>query len=100
MTIRGGAAISRPASFPCSAIASPLSWREQGPLRLQIEGLATGHDHTVVRGNIEAGEFSVFCYRGDHLLGIESINRPADPAHARRILAAGRQVTRAQLGRA
>jgi 3-phenylpropionate/trans-cinnamate dioxygenase ferredoxin reductase subunit len=27
------------------------------------------------------------------LLGIESINRPADHAHARRILAAGRQVT-------
>ena len=78
--------------------ALPWFWSEQGPLRLQIAGLTTGHDHTVVRGNIEAGEFSVFCYRGDHLLGIESINRPADHAHARRILAAGRQVTREQAG--
>ena len=32
-----------------------------------------------MRGNIEAGEFSVFCHRGDHLLGIESVNRPARP---------------------
>jgi len=76
--------------------ALPWFWSEQGPLRLQIAGMTIGHDHTVVRGNIEAGEFSVFCYRGDHLLGIESVNRPADHAHARRILAAGRQVTPAQ----
>src|ERR1043166_6182618 len=76
---------------PYSAL--PWFWSEQGPLRLQIAGLTTGHDHTVVRGNIEAGEFSVFCYRGDHLLGIESINRPADHAHARRLLAGGRPGT-------
>jgi 3-phenylpropionate/trans-cinnamate dioxygenase ferredoxin reductase component len=35
----------------------------------------------------------VFCYRAGELLGIESVNRPADHAHARRLLAAGRQVT-------
>jgi 3-phenylpropionate/trans-cinnamate dioxygenase ferredoxin reductase component len=73
--------------------ALPWFWSEQGPLRLQIAGLTIGQDRTVVRGGIEAGEFSVFCYRGDKLLGIESVNRPADHAHARRILAAGRQVT-------
>jgi 3-phenylpropionate/trans-cinnamate dioxygenase ferredoxin reductase component len=72
--------------------ALPWFWSEQGPLRLQIAGLTIGHDRTVVRGSIEAGEFSVFCYRGDKLLGIESVNRPADHAHARRILATGRQV--------
>ena len=76
--------------------ALPWFWSEQGPLRLQIAGLTIGHDHTALRGNIEAGEFSVFCYRGDKLLGIESVNRPADHAHARRILAAGRQVTPTQ----
>ena len=73
--------------------ALPWFWSEQGPQRLQIAGLTTGHDRTVVRGNTEAGEFSVFCYLGDALLGIESVNRPADHAHARRILATGRQVT-------
>ncbi|MBV9154303.1 MAG: FAD-dependent oxidoreductase [Alphaproteobacteria bacterium] len=73
--------------------ALPWFWSEQGELRLQIAGLTTGHDHTVVRGSLESGEFSVFCYRDGMLLGIESINRPADHAHARRLLSAGRQVT-------
>ena len=78
---------------PHPYIALPWFWSEQGKLRLQIAGLATGHDRSVLRGDPEGGEFSVFCYRGDHLLGIESVNRPADHAHARRLLAAGRQVT-------
>jgi len=73
--------------------ALPWFWSEQGPLRLQIAGLTAGHDHTVLRGSVETGEFSVFCYRAGALLGIESVNRPADHAHARRLLSTGRQVT-------
>lgn len=73
--------------------ALPWFWSEQGKLRLQIAGLTNGHDQTVPRGDIGSGEFSVFCYRSGALLGVESINRPADHAHARRLLAAGRQVT-------
>jgi 3-phenylpropionate/trans-cinnamate dioxygenase ferredoxin reductase component len=71
----------------------PWFWSEQGPLRLQIAGLTTGHDNVARRGAVESGEFSVFCYAGGHLLGIESINRPTDHAFGRRLLAAGRQVT-------
>jgi 3-phenylpropionate/trans-cinnamate dioxygenase ferredoxin reductase subunit len=73
--------------------ALPWFWSELGKLRLQIAGLTTGHDRTVLRGDPESGAFSVFCYRDGALLGIESINRPADHAHARRILTAGREVT-------
>jgi 3-phenylpropionate/trans-cinnamate dioxygenase ferredoxin reductase subunit len=73
--------------------ALPWFWSEQGPLRLQIAGLTQGHDRTVLRGAVESGEFSVFCYKEGALLGVESINRPADHAHARRLLAVGRQVT-------
>ena len=73
--------------------ALPWFWSEQGPLRLQIAGLTTGFDRTVTRGSVESGAFSVFCYRGDELAGIESVNRPADHAHARRILATGKHVT-------
>lgn len=72
--------------------ALPWFWSEQGPLRLQIAGLTTGHDQAVLRGDPESGEFSVFCYKGGALLGVESINRPADHVHTRRLLAAGRQV--------
>ena len=73
--------------------ALPWFWSEQGPLRLQIAGLTAGHDQYVLRGDMESGQFSVFCYKDGRLLGVESINRPADHAIARRILSAGREVT-------
>ncbi|HTT80292.1 MAG TPA: FAD-dependent oxidoreductase [Stellaceae bacterium] len=73
--------------------ALPWFWSEQGKLRLQIAGLTIGHDSHVLRGEPESGQFSVFCYKAGRLLGVESINRPADHAIARRILAAGREVT-------
>jgi 3-phenylpropionate/trans-cinnamate dioxygenase ferredoxin reductase component len=73
--------------------ALPWFWSEQGTLRLQIAGLTTGFQQVVLRGNYEGGEYSAFCYAGDKLLGIESINKPADHAFGRRLLAAGRGVT-------
>ncbi len=56
--------------------ALPWFWSEQGPLRLQIAGLTQGHDRTVLRGAVESGEFSVFCYKGGTLLGVE-FDQPA-----------------------
>src|SRR5581483_7711988 len=44
---------------PQSYSALPWFWSEQGKLRLQIAGLTTGHDHHVLRGDLEAGSFSV-----------------------------------------
>jgi 3-phenylpropionate/trans-cinnamate dioxygenase ferredoxin reductase component len=76
--------------------ALPWFWSEQGDLRLQIAGLTTGFQEVVLRGEYSAGEYSAFCYAGDQLLGIESINKPADHAFARRLLAAGRNVTKTQ----
>jgi 3-phenylpropionate/trans-cinnamate dioxygenase ferredoxin reductase subunit len=73
--------------------ALPWFWSEQGDQRLQIVGLTAGFDRVVLRGQPESGEFSAFLYAGDTLLGIESVNKPADHAFARRILAAGRTVT-------
>jgi len=76
--------------------ALPWFWSEQGALRLQIAGLTTGFQDVTLRGDYDKGEYSAFCYAGDKLLGIESINKPADHAFARRLLAAGRDVTPAQ----
>jgi 3-phenylpropionate/trans-cinnamate dioxygenase ferredoxin reductase subunit len=78
-------------SAPYAAL--PWFWSEQGPQRLQIAGLTTGFQQVVLRGDYAKGEYSAFCYAGDRLLGIESINKPADHAFARRLLAAGRGVT-------
>jgi 3-phenylpropionate/trans-cinnamate dioxygenase ferredoxin reductase subunit len=78
---------------PAPYAALPWFWSEQGNERLQIAGLTSGFQQVVLRGDYEAGAYSAFCYAGDRLLGIESINKPADHAFARRLLAAGRNVT-------
>ena len=67
--------------------AVPWFWSDQGDLRLQIVGLTAGHDIAVTRGEVASGRFSVFCFKGQRLLGIESVNRPADHMAGRRLLA-------------
>ncbi|AWN51620.1 FAD-dependent oxidoreductase [Methylobacterium sp. 17Sr1-1] len=73
--------------------AVPWFWSDQGPLKLQIAGLCQPHDHAVRRGDPDSGAVSVFCYRGERLAGVESLNRPADHMIARRLLQAGRSPT-------
>lgn len=65
----------------------PWFWSDQRELKLQIAGITLGHDNAVLRGEPESGAFSVFCFKGPRLLGIESVNRPADHIAARRLLA-------------
>ena len=67
----------------------PWFWSNQGTARLQIAGLATGHDGAVVRGDLESHKFSVFLYRGDRLLAVESVNAPADHLAARKLIEKG-----------
>ncbi|MEI5525989.1 FAD-dependent oxidoreductase [Streptomyces brasiliscabiei] len=86
--------------------ALPWFWSYQGDLRLQIAGLSTGHDRTVVLGHGDGhghgdgagagagkGGFSVLCFRGSALIAVESVNRPADHMAARRLLTARVPVT-------
>lgn len=65
----------------------PWFWSDQRDLKLQIAGLTAGHDAAVPRGDPEGGSFSVFCFSGERLIGVESVNRPADHIVARRLLA-------------
>jgi 3-phenylpropionate/trans-cinnamate dioxygenase ferredoxin reductase subunit len=71
----------------------PWFWSDQGPDKLQMAGLTTGYDRVVVRGHREQGQFSAFCYRGGHLVGIESVNRAGDHMFGRRLLGAGGSIT-------
>lgn len=73
--------------------ALPWFWSYQGDLRLQIAGLSTGHDHTVVLGDEQGKGFSVLCFRESALVAVESVNRPADHMAARRLLTAGTTLT-------
>jgi 3-phenylpropionate/trans-cinnamate dioxygenase ferredoxin reductase subunit len=65
----------------------PWFWSDQGDLKLQIAGITTGHDASVLRGASASGHFSVFCFRDGRLIGVESVNQTADHVVARRLLA-------------
>jgi 3-phenylpropionate/trans-cinnamate dioxygenase ferredoxin reductase subunit len=71
----------------------PWFWSDQGDDKLQIAGLTTGYDRVVLRGDPAKKAFSVFCYHGDKLLGIESINRAGDHMFGRRLQAMNRSIT-------
>lgn len=73
--------------------AVPWFWSDQRDLKLQMVGLTSGADHFAVRGDPASRAFSVFCFAGDRLLGIESVNRAADHMFGRRLLAAGESIT-------
>ncbi|HKN30028.1 MAG TPA: FAD-dependent oxidoreductase [Roseiarcus sp.] len=61
-------------------------WSDQGDLKLMIAGLPHGVDTWVVRGDPEARAFSTFGFRNCKLAVVESVNRAADHAAAKRIV--------------
>jgi 3-phenylpropionate/trans-cinnamate dioxygenase ferredoxin reductase subunit len=71
----------------------PWFWSDQGDDKLQIAGLTTGYDRVVLRGDPAKKAFSAFCYKGDKLLGIESINRAGDHMFGRRLQGMDRSIT-------
>ena len=56
----------------------PWFWSNQGELKLQIAGLSSGADRTLVRRDDEKGKFSVLYYRGDRILAADCVNHPLD----------------------
>jgi 3-phenylpropionate/trans-cinnamate dioxygenase ferredoxin reductase component len=70
----------------------PWFWSDQGDDKLQIAGLTTGYDRVVLRGDPAQKAFSAFCYRGERLLGIESVNRAGDHMFGRRLLGMHRSI--------
>jgi 3-phenylpropionate/trans-cinnamate dioxygenase ferredoxin reductase subunit len=87
---QGKAVADRLTGKPKPYDAVPWFWSDQGDQKLHMAGIGTGHDRSVIRGDAAAGAFSVFCYSGDRLLAIESVNKPADHMFGRRALAAGK----------
>ena len=67
----------------------PWFWSDQGDVKLQMVGLPFGASQSIVRGDREAGSFSVFHYDDDDLLAIDSVNRAGDHVVGRHLLGAG-----------
>ena len=65
----------------------PWFWSDQGPYKLQIAGFSMPSDRVVLRGDPDSGAFSAFCFVEERLVGVESVNKPADHMVARRLLA-------------
>jgi 3-phenylpropionate/trans-cinnamate dioxygenase ferredoxin reductase component len=67
----------------------PWFWSDQYDVKLQMAGLFSGFDESVVRGDMASGKFSMLYFRDGQLLAVHSINKPADHVQARKLLAAG-----------
>jgi 3-phenylpropionate/trans-cinnamate dioxygenase ferredoxin reductase subunit len=84
---QGRGVADRLAGRPSPYQKVPWFWSDQGDLKLQIAGITIGHETSVLRGDPANRSFSVFCFRGKQLIGVESVNRTADHVVARRLLA-------------
>lgn len=73
------------ATGPYSAV--PWFWSTQGSLKLQMVGRSTQCTDTVVRGG--ESRFSVFCFRENTLIGVESVNDPGTHMVTRRLFERG-----------
>ena len=69
--------------------AVPWFWSDQADLKLQIAGLSTGYDQTVVRGTPDDESFSVLYYREGRLIAIDSVNAVSDYMAVRKALGSG-----------
>lgn len=77
--------------------ALPWFWSDQYNLKLQTAGVNTGFTNSFVRGCVEEHRFSVFYFRGEKLIAVDSINRPQDHMLARKLLANGATPTPQQV---
>jgi 3-phenylpropionate/trans-cinnamate dioxygenase ferredoxin reductase subunit len=69
--------------------ALPWFWSDQYNLKLQMAGMSTGFIDFVLRGSVEDRRFSLFYFRDEKLIAVDSINRPQDHMLARKLLATG-----------
>ena len=67
----------------------PWFWSDQYDLKLQIAGLSTGYDQTVVRGDVDGDRFSVLYYRDGQLIAVDAVNAPPDYLTVRKALGQG-----------
>jgi len=81
---------------PARYTSVPWFWSDQGDLKLQIAGLTTGCDVVVTRGDASGTSCAAFCFKEGRLVGVETVNRPADHMIAKRLIAQHVALTPAQ----
>lgn len=76
--------------------AAPWFWSDQYEVKLQMVGLSAGYDTVVSRGAAEDHRFSVFYFRDERLIAIDSINQPQVHMTGRKLLDKGNSLSPAQ----
>ncbi|HET8957844.1 MAG TPA: FAD-dependent oxidoreductase [Microcella sp.] len=71
---------------------TPWFWSDQADLKLQIAGLSTGYDETVLRGDPATEKFSVLYYRDGQLIAADCVNQPLDFMAVRAALGRGAEI--------
>jgi 3-phenylpropionate/trans-cinnamate dioxygenase ferredoxin reductase subunit len=69
---------------------APWFWSDQYDLKLQIAGLFHGYDHLVFRGVMADRSFAAFYYKGDRLIAVDAVNRPAEYLGAKMLIQTNR----------
>lgn len=77
--------------------AIPWFWSNQYDLKLQTAGLSTGHDQTVVRGDIASRSFSIVYLKAGKVIALDCVNATRDYVQGRMIVTAGLVATAEQL---
>ncbi len=73
-----------------SISALPWFWSDQFDLKLQIAGLSTGYDETVLRGDPDTGRsFACFYFAEGRLIAADCVNRAQDFMFSKRAIAEG-----------
>lgn len=81
-----------------SVVSVPWFYSDQYDLKLQMAGISTGFETSVVRGNIADEKFSVCYFKGRRMIATETVNFPAESMAFRKLLGAGRSISPEQAG--
>lgn len=77
----------------------PWFWSDQGTLKLQLVGITAGATNVEVVAAPDGSRLVAYCFAGERLLGIETINQPGEHMLGRRILAQELRISREDVRR-
>lgn len=77
--------------------SAPWFWSDQGGYKLQIAGIAQGADHVHAAHDPDGSRLVTYCFRGERLIGIETVNRPGEHMAGRKLLSLDLAIARAEV---
>lgn len=75
----------------------PWFWSNQYDLRLQTVGLSSGHDSTVIRGDMTSRSFSIVYLKQGHVVALDCVNAVKDYVQGKALVIARFKVDPAEL---